>query len=254
MAEKLTPKLRAHSKKLGIHKIVLKPTLSKLDPEQYEADLLSFAAAVKTQLESSAERGSDSSPGAPKKRNRSAFMLDYLTAMSEKLMHPDQKGEISKMVLTVAAKFFDRGVLFLLKKNQANGLGGFGLADTMKGSLELAQALSIDINQTEAFAEVVHSRKTRRVRDLTPLAICLLQTIGRGRAKEGILVPLLNNGEVLAVLYGDNAVSGRPLGKLRGLELFIAQAGMALENFSLHRKLSLFQTKFLPQKQKAAGG
>jgi hypothetical protein len=38
-------------------------------------------------------------------------------------------------------------------------------------------------------------------------------------------------------MYGDNGSTGRPLGDLKGLELFVAQAGMALENKLLQRKL-----------------
>jgi hypothetical protein len=56
---------------------------------------------------------------------------------------------------------------------------------------------------------------------------------------------MLNNGEVLVILYGDNAGSGRPIGKLRGLELFMGQAGMKLENAFLHQKLRAFESKLL---------
>ena len=70
----------------------------------------------------------------------------------------------------------------------------------------------------------------------------LYEAIGRGNTQECILMPMLNHNEVIAILYGDNAETGRPLGKLRGLELFFAQAGMALENLSLHRKLRFFES------------
>jgi CheY-like chemotaxis protein len=251
MAEKLTPKTRTYAKKLGIRQIAFKPALSKLDPEQYGADLQSFAASIEKQLE---EAGNESAAKNKRRRNRPAYILDFLTTMTERLMHPGHKGEISAMVLTVATKFFDRGILFLLKKNQAQGLGGFGLAETTQASFKLAREISVDINQLQPFAEVVHSKSTRRFHDLTSFEKSLCGGVGRGRSRECILVPMLNNQEVLAVLYGDNGVSGRPLGRLRGLELFIAQAGMALENLSLHRRLSLFQTKFLPRKRNAAGG
>ncbi len=54
-------------------------------------------------------------------------------------------------------------------------------------------------------------------------------------------MPMLYNRATLLLLYGDNGVSGRPLddlGGLGGLELFMAQAGMAFENKLLQRKLS----------------
>ncbi|MBI4168824.1 MAG: hypothetical protein HY510_02670 [Acidobacteria bacterium] len=39
------------------------------------------------------------------------------------------------------------------------------------------------------------------------------------------------------MLYGDNAVSRRPIGDLRGLEIFVCQAGIALENALRQRRL-----------------
>ena len=54
---------------------------------------------------------------------------------------------------------------------------------------------------------------------------------------------MINNSEVLVILYGDNARSGRPVGRLRGLELFIGQAGITLENPYLHSKLRAFEAK-----------
>ena len=51
------------------------------------------------------------------------------------------------------------------------------------------------------------------------------------------LLPLVTQRETIAVLYGDNPESGRPPGRLDGLRLFINQAGIALENAILHRKV-----------------
>ncbi len=171
--------------------------------------------------------------------------------MTERLTNPDNQGEISRMVLRVASKYVERGLLLLVKRDIARGLGGFGLADTSRASFSMAQQITIDINQVDPMAEVVHGRATRRFHDSNGLEGCFYSTLGRGRAKEFVLIPILNKREVLAVLYLDNHATGKPLGKLPGLELFIAQAGMALENLSLHRKLEMFQSKLFPEKENA---
>ena len=55
------------------------------------------------------------------------------------------------------------------------------------------------------------------------------------------LIPLLTHRETIAVLFGDNPESGRaPAGWTR-LEVFINQAGIALENAFLQRKLQALQ-------------
>ena len=54
---------------------------------------------------------------------------------------------------------------------------------------------------------------------------------------------MLNNAEVLLILYGDNAATGQPLVPLTGLDVFMGQAGMALENVYLQGKLRSLDAK-----------
>ncbi len=256
MTEKLTPKARARARKLGIQKAVFKPALSKLDPKQYGADLRSFAAVLADRLADadSIDAQGEERTKTTESNDRNAQLLDFLTEMTERLLNPTQPGEISRIVLSVASNYTERGVLFLMKGDTARGLAGFGLSNSKRKSSELAQRLIIDIHQFDLFAEVVHSRSSRRSKDMNALESTLLASIERGQSRECIVIPILNNREVLAILYADNNVTGKPLGKLRGLELFLAQAGMALENLTLHRKLSLFQSKLSPEPTKAKQG
>jgi len=52
-------------------------------------------------------------------------------------------------------------------------------------------------------------------------------------------MPLLSGDEVFGILYGDNAPSGRPTGDLKALEIFLSQAGIALQNALLRRRLEV---------------
>ena len=47
----------------------------------------------------------------------------------------------------------------------------------------------------------------------------------------------------MAILFGDNPDSGRPLGRLDALDIFINQAGIALENAFLQRKVMAMQSQ-----------
>jgi len=51
------------------------------------------------------------------------------------------------------------------------------------------------------------------------------------------LLPLVSGRQVLGLLYGDNGVSRRPIGDLRGLEIFVLQAGTALHSALLQRRM-----------------
>ena len=174
----------------------------------------------------------------------SAPFLDFITSMTERLLSQRRSADLSKLVLEVAAKYLERGILFLIKAEKVFGLGGFGLPAKEQANLELARSVRFGLQDARPFAEVAYGAKTQRFSaELEAFETLLYARIGRGRANECVLVPMLNNGEVLVILYGDNTASGRPIGKLRGLELFMSQAGMALENAYLHHKLRLFESK-----------
>ncbi|MGH9460115.1 MAG: hypothetical protein ACRD1X_02775 [Vicinamibacteria bacterium] len=113
----------------------------------------------------------------------------------------------------------------------------------------------IDLKVARPLARVLQTRKALKVgEDVDGLQSNLFTRIGRGRAREGALLPMLNSRDVLTVLYGDNPASGKPVGKLRGLEIFIAQAGIALENAFLHKKLKHFESNLSPNAALGAKG
>jgi GAF domain-containing protein len=174
----------------------------------------------------------------------SELLIDFLSSMSEQLLNPSRTTDVSRLLLRVASRFFERAILFVVKDDLVAGLAGFGLGRTDAECFAAAQRLSFPLEDSMAFAEVVRTRTSQRLGapgdGLTGSIHC---RIDRGRARECYLGPLLNNGEVLAILYGDNAGTGKPLGKLRGLELFMAQATVALENIFLQRKLRDFEIR-----------
>jgi len=69
----------------------------------------------------------------------------------------------------------------------------------------------------------------------------LMARIGRFKSQEVALMPLMTNREVIAVLFGDNPETGREVRRLETLHLFLNQAGIAMENLSLQRKLHVLQ-------------
>ena len=240
MTETLSEKAKLRAKELGIRRLVRKPTLSKIDAALYVQDLRDFASTIAEQLGKLQE---DHPPGgngravepAPSDSGRT----DFLASMTKKLVEPGASTDVSRLVMEVAARFLERGVLFVVKGDAARGLAAFGVGRSARESTERAQRISIEIGHNPAFAEAVRrSSAYRLLNDLTSLDGPMFDAIGRGQAREAVLIPLLYNRATLLLLYGDNAGSGRALGDLGGLELFIAQAGMALENKLLQRKLS----------------
>ncbi len=240
MTETLSEKAKMRAKELGIRRLVHKPTLSKIDAALYVQDLRVFASTISEQLEKLQEDHAPEGNGrAVEAEPEDSARLDFLASMTKKLVEPGASTDVSRLVMEVAARFLERGVLFVVKGDAARGLAAFGVGRSATECSETAQKMTIEIGRNPTFAEAVRRGSAYRLSsELASLEQPMFKTIGRGRAREAVLIPLLYNRATLLLLYGDNAASGRALGDLGGLELFIAQAGMALENKLLQRRLS----------------
>ncbi len=245
MTDRLPEKARERAKELGVRKVAFKPTISKLDQDEYRADLKAFSILLMRHLTDLTlhPSGQAAKEVTDLERGDDSLLLDFLTSMAEQLVSPERSLDVSRMVLHVASKYFERSILFMIQKGKATGMAGFGLTQGGGENNAVAKQIVMDLEKVQCLAQVVQTRKALRIGpDVDGLQDSLYSVIDRGRAQEIALLPMLNNREVWTILYGDNPVSGKPLGKLRGVELFLAQAGMALENVFLHRKLRHFES------------
>ncbi len=252
MAETLGPALQARAKQMRISNFVFKPGLSKLDPEQFRADLAAFAAKMVADVLPRATRPAPAAPAkpaqaptaAPATAEEMSRQFAILQRRLEELRRPSDPTDISHLLMTVAREFFERGILFLVKGEEVRGLGGFGSAPRGE-SLDLAaRDIAIPLSEPSVFRDVAVSRKPFA----GPLpegkwTRFLMGRIGRYQTASLALLPLLAHRETIALLYGDNPDSGRELGRLDALELFVDQAGVALENALLQRKLQAAQKR-----------
>jgi hypothetical protein len=144
--------------------------------------------------------------------------------------------------MKVAREFFERAVLFLVKDDEARGLAGFGAAPKADSLNLLARRIVIPLQEKSAFGEVAASRKPFRGTAADDKGVqYLLGKVGRFKSGTVALLPLLTHRETIALLFGDNPESGGPLPRLEPLEVFINQAGIALENAFLQKKVLALQ-------------
>jgi hypothetical protein len=278
MAEALTATLQARARQMEIAHFVFKPGLSKLDPEQFEADLRAFATKILTDLlpklgttasaapsakpaaarEAEAAAGSPAAAGAPPTRGPASPAtpsavppatademsrdFEHLQRWLEELRGCQDATQVSAQVMRVARDCFERGILFVIKHETMRGLGGYGAAPRDEKLGLLVRDVTIPLGEPSLFARVVVGRKSH----VGPWpddkwARHLLGKIGRFQSSGFALLPLLTNRETVAILFGDNADSGRPLGRLAALDTFVNQAGIALENAFLQRKVTAMQ-------------
>lgn len=127
MVESLSEKARVRAKEIGIRRLVYKPTLTKPDPDLYRADLHEFAQTLHAQLmKLVGDRAQNATPNGKPSHHPSVVRenVDFLAAMTKKLVEPEGSTDISKLVLQVAERFLERGVLFVVKGDRTRGLRG----------------------------------------------------------------------------------------------------------------------------------
>jgi CheY-like chemotaxis protein len=271
MAEALTGTLQARARQMEIAHFVFKPGLSKLDPDQFEADLRAFATKILNDLlpklgaaapaarvpkaAGSREAGAEGPAAAPPASARSEAAtpatademsrdFEQLQRWLEELRGCQDATQISALVMRVARDCFERAVLFVVKHETMRGLGGYGSAPRDEKLGLLVRDVAIPLGEPSLFARVALGRKSH----VGPWpddkwARHFLGRIGRFQSSGFALMPLLTNRETVAILFGDNADSGRPLGRLAALDTFVNQAGIALENAFLQRKVTAMQAQ-----------
>ncbi len=155
-------------------------------------------------------------------------------------MRGEEQAEIPLLVLRLAGEYFERGSLFMIVDQEAYGVGGFGTGDPgghdgmdrrMRGAAVPIRPGSVMARAMESTDAIVGAIPR------TPENASLLDAVGLPAPSEAALLPLASGKKIIGVLYGDNGGKGRPLGDLKALEIFLSQAGFALENAFLQRKV-----------------
>lgn len=261
MTENLSASLRLRARQMGIQAFVFKPTLSKLNPRQYEADLSAFAfklsadvlprlaehatlAPVPHRRKPPSSRAEASAGPPPGEESRH---FEFLRRRLRELGQPGDANEIAVLVMKVAREFFERAILFVAKGGEARGLGGFGLAPRDETLNLLARTITIPLTDPSLFREVAEGRRPYVGPPPGDRWIThLMGRIGRFRSRGIALLPLVAHRETIALLFGDSPETGREVEGLDALEVFVDQAGIALENVFLQKKLQALQARDAP--------
>lgn len=164
--------------------------------------------------------------------------MTLLRGMLEELHNPDLGCGITLLVLRFASEFVGRAVIFMVMGNEIVGLGQFGLDDREGSADERVRSLRIPRGEPSLFSGVLEARHPAVVRpELQEWNQYLFGRLGAGTPQEVFLGPIVSGGEVVAVLYGDNQSEHRPIAGTEALEIFLSQAGVAMEKALLERRL-----------------
>jgi hypothetical protein len=168
----------------------------------------------------------------------SAGEMAVLRSMLAELIDPANRDTVTLLVLRFASHLVERAGLFLATRRSFVGLGGFSVDEASDRFVARVRRIQIPVDEESVFARVTRFRAMIRA----PLK----ETEGNRALNQGlgglwpsgetVAAPLISGDRVAAILFGDNP-SGKPLGPTDSLEIFLQQAGLAMDRALLERKL-----------------
>jgi hypothetical protein len=166
--------------------------------------------------------------------------ITTLKSMFDELRFPTATAEVTLLTLRYASEVVNRAILFMVKKDEVRGLGQFGIELESGASPDkVVRNIRIPLNTPSLFRNVIESRRTY----LGPMESndqnnYFVNEVGGSRPDVVLALPLVVDNKVALIVYGDNLPDLKSIRGVETLEIFMNQAGMALEKALLERKLA----------------
>lgn len=244
------------ARRLGVDEILAKPKRDDLQERRGRELLRQLGETLAEKADATPPAGADSGDShvnigaelfrelgvesAAQDRERDGVTpgLHLLRGMLQELQNPALGGGIILLVLRFASELMNRAVVFFVKDADVVGLGQFGI-DAGEGNADARiRTIRIPLGEESIFQRVEREMAPLRTRFGAGRWDRYLQEQLGGRAPEEIFLgPILSEGKVVAILYGDNLPAKGPVGDTESLEIFLSQAGLAMEKALLERRL-----------------
>jgi CheY-like chemotaxis protein len=164
--------------------------------------------------------------------------ITLLRGMLDELNNPSLGGGIILLVLRFASEFMNRAVILIVKRDEIAGLGQFGINDNEAVADSKVRNMRIPRGEPSLFSEVIDSQLPVKAKpDVSKWTRYFIEQLGGDPPAEFFIGPIVSEGKVVAVLYGDNLPDTKPIGDTDSLEIFLSQAGLAMEKALLQRRL-----------------
>jgi len=155
--------------------------------------------------------------------------LALLRGMLAELENPYIGGGIIMLLLRYASEIMSRAIIFDVRGRQLVGLGQFGLTQLSSAADSIVRQLRLEAEPDSLFYQVLQNK--------SPVCSALHDSVSErtlvellgGVPQQVFLGPLVSDGKVVAMLYGDNYPENRPIESVRAFEIFLSQAGLSME-------------------------
>jgi hypothetical protein len=141
------------------------------------------------------------------------------------------------LIMHFAADIVGRGILFFARNDGITGHDQFGVDVVTEFGDEGVHNIKIPLSEPSIFSEISNRRKMYRGKiDPGKWNDYFLGRLGGNKPHEAVVIPIIVAGNVVAIFYGDDAGTGKPLGDVERLEALIGQTFLAIETSLLEKQ------------------
>ncbi len=165
-----------------------------------------------------------------------------LKSMFDELRFPTATAEVTLLILRYASEVVNRAILFMVKKDEVRGLGQFGIELKGCSADQAVRNIKIPLSKPSLFLSVIETRRSFLGRlEQNECNSYLAAELGGAMPGMILAIPLIVDDKVALIVYGDNLPERKPIEGIDTLEIFMNQAGMALEKALLEKRLAELQ-------------
>jgi hypothetical protein len=168
--------------------------------------------------------------------------ISTLRSMFDELRFPTATAEVTLLILRYASEVVNRAILFMVKKDEVRGLGQFGIELKGLSADQVVRNIRISLDQPSLFLAVIENRRSYVGQlEQNDSNKYLVNELGGAMPDQVLAIPLVVDGKVALVVYGDNLPEKKMIKGMDTLEIFMSQAGMALEKALLEKRIAELQ-------------
>ncbi len=259
MSDQITPELETKLRPLNLAALLVKPKKNLLSADkgkQILADMMMqigqfvdpAAAGARTHAEAR-ELGinfgaellkevNDVELQAKPTRIEPTPGIHLLGGMLQELNNPSLGGGIILLVLRFASELMNRAVIFFVKGDEIVGLGQFGIQVGSGSADNHVRQIKLPARAESVLARALADPTPKHtVFSSSEWDQYLIDQLGGRRPKDVFVGPIMSEGSAVAIIYGDNLPEQKEVGDTESFEIFLSQAGMAMERALLERRL-----------------
>jgi hypothetical protein len=227
--------------------VATRPPLSVLADDRAREKRGVFAAELRAALERAQRREGPRPPApppaAPAPASDPEASLRSLRDWSARFLDPAPPSEVLRRVVEFAARDFDRAVVFTVRDGEAQAVAQLRLDTTGGPGDEALRGLCLATESSPALHKAVESRAPVRARASEPGDRDLAVRLGATPDADFYVAPIESGEQVAALLYADNAASGRAFGDTSALEVIVHEASLALDRAVLEHALATSEAR-----------